>query len=326
VEIVQNDGSSVKLPRTRVFAEHILDHKIFDLTIPSFGSRLYLANYYKDTVGRDSRSIEGMTENTRIVAQYFGYSELDDYNENELKRVQLKGAELLKFSDTFLMKEKVSEISDGLCYIDAIPRDSLNTIHYKANRDRYVSSIIRSNSDIGTVLEETFPEIIKSGGTSYLFTTSGNSENKLSTIDIYYIPKEEDVLLSNSQIQDFVEEKRAYYVITSVISILPGEKYIANFDISLELYKNSSEDWAKLIGENILVSNYEKKFNITFNDSTQREIESLINKLSNVKKITGLSYYFTDSSGQVVDISNKDMNQVYFEIKYAITASITQTS
>lgn len=326
VEIVQNDESRVKLPRTRVFAEHILDHKIFDLTIPSFGSRLYLANYFKDTVGRDSRSIEGMTENTRIVAQYFGYSELDDYNENELKRVQLKGAELLKFSDKFLKSEKVSEISDGLCYVDAIPRDNLNTIHYKANRDRYVSSIIRSNSDIGTILEETYPELIRGGSTSYLFTTNGNSENKLSTLNIYYIPKEEDVLLSASQIQDFIKEKRAYYVITDVITISPGEKYIANFDISLELYKNSDEDWSKLVGEDILVSNYEKKFNINFNESTQKEIESLISKLSNVKKITGFSYYFTDSSGQKVDLIDKDMNQVYFEIKYAITASITQTS
>jgi hypothetical protein len=190
-----------------------------------------------------------------------------------------------------------------------------------------VSSIIRSNSDIGTVLEETYPELIRGGSTSYLFTTSGNSENKLSTLNIYYIPKEEDVLLSASQIQDFIKEKRAYYVITDVITISPGEKYIANFDISLELYKNSDEDWSKLIGEGILVSNYEKKFNINFNESTQKEIESLISKLSNVKKITGFSYYITDSSGQAVNnISNKDMNQVYFEIKYAITASITQTS
>lgn len=323
VEIVQSNGSRERLARTRVFAEHILEHKIFDLTLPSFGSRLFFANYYKDTIGRDSRSIVGMTENTNIHAQFYGYSELGDYNEPELKRVQYKGAELIKFSSEFLKENTVTETSDGLCYIEAIPRDGLNTIHYKASRDRYVSSIIRSNSDIGTVLEESFPDIIMSGGTSYLFTATG-SEKRLGTVDIYYIPKNEGVLLSQGDIDRFKTEKRAYYVITSTISILPGTKYFANFNIDLDLYKHTSDDdWEKTIGEDILVSGYEKKFNIDFNDSTIREIEALINKLSNVKKISGLTISFTDASGRPVSMEGKDLNQIYFEIKYSITTSIT---
>lgn len=323
VEIVQSNGSRERLARTRVFAEHILEHKIFDLTLPSFGSRLFFANYYKDTIGRDSRSIVGMTENTNIYAQFYGYSELGDYNEPELKRVQYKGAELVKFSSEFLKENTVTETSDGLCYIEAIPRDGLNTIHYKASRDRYVSSIIRSNSDIGTVLEESFPDIIMSGGTSYLFTATG-SEKRLGTVDIYYIPKNEGVLLSQGDIDRFKTEKRAYYVITSTISILPGTKYFANFNIDLDLYKHTSDDdWEKTIGEDILVSGYEKKFNIDFNDSTIREIEALINKLSNVKKISGLTISFTDASGRPVSMEGKDLNQIYFEIKYSITTSIT---
>lgn len=323
VEIVQSNGSRERLARTRVFAEHILEHKIFDLTLPSFGSRLFFANYYKDTIGRDSRSIVGMTENTNIHAQFYGYSELGDYNEPELKRVQYKGAELVKFSPEFLKENTVTETSDGLCYIEAIPRDGLNTIHYKASRDRYVSSIIRSNSDIGTVLEESFPDIIMSGGTSYLFTATG-SEKRLGTVDIYYIPKNEGVLLSQGDIDRFKTEKRAYYVITSTISILPGTKYFANFNIDLDLYKHTSDDdWEKTIGEDILVSGYEKKFNIDFNDSTIREIEALINKLSNVKKISGLTISFTDASGRPVSMEGKDLNQIYFEIKYSITTSIT---
>lgn len=323
VEIVQSNGSRERLARTRVFAEHILEHKIFDLTLPSFGSRLFFANYYKDTIGRDSRSIVGMTENTNIHAQFYGYSELGDYNEPELKRVQYKGAELVKFSSEFLKENTVTETSDGLCYIEAIPRDGLNTIHYKASRDRYVSSIIRSNSDIGTVLEESFPDIIMSGGTSYLFTATG-SEKRLGTVDIYYIPKNEGVLLSQGDIDRFKTEKRAYYVITSTISILPGTKYFANFNIDLDLYKHTSDDdWEKTIGEDILVSGYEKKFNIDFNDSTIREIEALINKLSNVKKISELTISFTDASGRPVSMEGKDLNQIYFEIKYSITTSIT---
>ena len=71
------------------------------------------------------------------------------------------------------------------------------------------------------------------------------------------------------------------------------------------------------------LSGYEKKFNIDFNDSTIREIEALINKLSNVKKISGLTISFTDASGRPVSMEGKDLNQIYFEIKYSITTSIT---
>ena len=326
-------------PKTRIFAEHILEHKIFDLTIPSFGSRLYVANFYKDIIGRDSQEVEGITSSAKISAQYYGYSELDDYNESELRRVALKGAELLHFNDVqdedgkvytnpFLIQNSLTEYDEveGLCYIDAVPRDDLNTIHYKANRDRYVNSILRSNSDIGTVLEETYPGVVKSGGTSYVFNANTSSA-RYSTINLYYIPKQENVLLTDEEIEKFKKEKRAYYVITSIINVEPGHKFTATFDISLDLFKGSTEDWDQLVGQDILVSGYEKKFGVTFDESTKKDIEAVISKISNVKRISSLNVTYMDGGRSVTAdyIAEKYGVNAYYEIKYSITTSVNST-
>lgn len=327
-------------PKTRIFAEHLLDHKIFDLTLPSFGSRLYLANFYKDTIGRDSQDVEGITPNAEVFAQYYGYSELDDYNLSELKKIQLKGTEFLPFLEIyddegnvypnpFLSTFNTTEFEgqEGLCYIDAVPRDDINTIHYKANRDRYVNSILRSNSDIGVVLEEAYPEIVKSGGTSYVFNAN-TSSTRYSTIDLYYIPKQETVLLTQEQIEKFRNEKRAYYVITSTIYVEPGHKFTASFNISLDLFKSGSEDWEQLIGKDILASEYEKKFGVTFDKDTLKNIETTISKISNVKRVSDLSVVYTDSGREVTEeyIKEKYGNNSYFEIKYSITTSVSTQS
>lgn len=327
-----------RVDRTRIFSEHVLNYKIFDLTLPSFGSRLYVANYFKDTVERDSSSVVGIEKNTKVFAKYFGFSKLSDYNENELKRLRFKGANLVPFdtvqdkegniyANPFLVAVGCEELNGnpGVCLIEATDRDDINTIHYKANRDRYVNSIMRSNSDIGTVLEETYPNIIKSGGTSHLFSVS-SSEKKNSSIDIYYIPKESEILLSESEIEKFKKEKRAYYIITTNISINPGTRYVATFNIDLDLYKHNSEnDYDKKIGKEILQDNYEKKFNVVFNDQCLREIESLITKNSEVKKINSLSVSYTDESGRNVYIDPDLAGQYYFDIKYSITTSVTTT-
>ena len=338
---VNNETNQVddmsRAERTRIFAEHILSHKIFDLTLPSFGSRLYVANYYKDVNGRDSQELEGISPNARIFAQYFGYSELEDYNTSELQKVHYKGAELIAFDDVvdwngvshtnpFLVAETLTpfEGSIGICYKDAVPRDGLNTIHYKANRDRYVNSILRSNSDIGTVLEEAYPDIIKTGGTFYDFVAE-DSTRRYSYINLYYIPKQDNVLLSTEQIEKFRKEKRAYYAITSVVDVKPGHKFVASFTINLELFKNGGEDWEQLIGKDILVSEYERKFNVSFDASTIRNIETLISKNSNVKQVSGITVSYLDGGSEVDLDYIKEHNEkdAYFEIKYSITTQVT---
>lgn len=297
---------------TREFSDHILNNKIFDLTLPSFGSRLYVADIFKSTVSNDEVSTPS---NTKIEANYFKYSDLTSYNEIELKKISLKGAELIKFDEDFLSKRGLKELSTGISYVESIPSSDINTIHYKANRDRYVNSIIRSNSDIGTVLEEMYPNKVRPNGTSYIFETSSNN----NIINVYYVPYDNVNLLTDLEIQEFIEKRSVYYI-TDSINVQKGILYSAVITIDVELYQNSVIDSEV---ENIL-SSYENKFNISLNDSLE-EIKSLISKISNVKQIINLNITYIDEAGNSLnesEINNIDTRISYFNINYVINSII----
>ena len=331
--LVKVNGEQAEV--TRNFADHILKPSkyVFDLTLPSFGSRIYTANYFSTLDRTDRSDSVGIEINTRINATYFEWSRLEDYNQSELRRLSYKGAELVGFNDTWLTANMYSELSkgSGLCFVKEVGRDDLNTIHYKANRNRYVNSMVRSNNDIGTILEENFPQYVKNGGTSYVFNTLGN--NSGSELKIYYIPKDESRLIPDtsddpgkgvSSIEDFIEKEQAYYIITKNIKVLKGEIYTAEFNISLELYRNSTEDLNGSIGS-ILKSTYERKFNTVFNDTTIEEVKSLISKFSNIKRINSLGITFLDSMGQVVEMSDIDPIISYFDITYNVSTLVSHT-
>lgn len=320
---------------TRNFADHILKPTkyVFDLTLPSFGSRIYTANYFSTLDRTDRSDSVGIEVNTKISATYFEWSRLEDYNQSELRRLSYKGAELVGFNETWLTANMYSESSNGsgLCFVKEVGRDDLNTIHYKANRNRYVNSMVRSNNDIGTILEENFPQYVKSGGTSYVFNTLGN--NSGSELKIYYIPKDESRLIPDtsddpgkgvSSIEDFIEKEQAYYIITKNIKVLKGDRYTAEFNISLELYRNSTEDLNGSIGS-ILKSTYERKFNTVFNDTTIEEVKSLISKFSNIKRINSLGITFLNSRGDIVKMSDIDPIISYFDISYNVSTLVSHT-
>lgn len=331
--LVKVNGEQAEV--TRNFADHILKPTkyVFDLTLPSFGSRIYTANYFSTLDRTDRSDSVGIEINTKINATYFEWSRLEDYNQSELRRLSYKGAELVGFNSEWLRDNMYSELSQGsgLCFIKEVGRDDLNTIHYKANRNRYVNSMVRSNNDIGTILEENFPQYVKNGGTSYVFNTLGN--NSGSELKIYYIPKDESRLIpdtsddpgkSVSSISDFIEKEQAYYIITKNIKVEKGDRYTAEFNISLELYRNSTEDLNGSIGS-ILKSTYERKFNTVFNDTTIEEVKSLISKFSNIKRINSLSITFLDSRGQVVEMSDIDPIISYFDITYNVSTLVSHT-
>ena len=320
---------------TRNFADHILKPTkyVFDLTLPSFGSRIYTANYFSTLDRTDRSDSVGIEVNTKISATYFEWSRLEDYNQSELRRLSYKGAELVGFNETWLTANMYRESSNGsgLCFVKEVGRDDLNTIHYKANRNRYVNSMVRSNNDIGTILEENFPQYVKSGGTSYVFNTLGN--NSGSELKIYYIPKDESRLIPDtsddpgkgvSSIEDFIEKEQAYYIITKNIKVLKGDRYTAEFNISLELYRNSTEDLNGSIGS-ILKSTYERKFNTVFNDTTIEEVKSLISKFSNIKRINSLGITFLNSRGDIVKMSDIDPIISYFDISYNVSTLVSHT-
>lgn len=329
--LVKVNGEQAEV--TRNFADHILKPTkyVFDLTLPSFGSRIYTANYYSTLDRTDRGDSVGIEINTKISATYFEWSRLEDYNQSELRRLSYKGAELVGFDSKWLIANMYSESSQGICFIKEVGRDDLNTIHYKANRNRYVNSMVRSNNDIGTILEENFPQYVKNGGTSYVFKTLGNDSG--SQLTIYYIPKDESRLIPEtsddpgkgvSSISDFIEKEQAYYIITKNIKVEKGTRYTAEFNISLELYRNSTEDLNGSIGS-ILKSTYERKFNTVFNDTTIEEVKSLISKFSNIKRINSLGITFLGSNGKVVEMSDIDPIISYFDITYNVSTIVSHT-
>lgn len=296
---------------TRLFSSHILDGSVFDLTLPSFGSRLYIADIFRSRMSREETQTPA---NTIIEALYYRFSYLSDYNVSELKRLNIRGAEMVDFDSEWLSGRSYNILGTGLASMSEIDRDNLITIHYKANRDRYVNSILRSNSDIGTVLEETYPNKIISGGTTYRFSSSEQS----NSITIYYVPFSNSTILTEEEKTDFINSKSAYYI-TDKITIERGSQYTAIFNLDVEIYQNSSID--QEVGD--ILENYSNKFDVKFNELTE-EIKSLISKISNVKRIIDMEITYTNEDGTVVsesDVYGGD-NVVYFSVDYIINSVI----
>lgn len=297
---------------TRLFSSHILNGDIFDLTIPSFGSRLYVADIFRERMNREEVATSA---NTVIEAFYYKYSRISDYNLSELRKLNIRGAEMSEFSSEWLSGRSYEILGQGLAAIPEVNRDNLVTIHYKASRDRYVNSILRSNSDIGTVLEETYPNKVISGGTTYKFSSSG--QNNLITI--YYVPYSNSTILTEEEKLKFINSKSAYYI-TDKISIERGSQYTAVFNLDLEIYQNSSVD--SEVSD--ILNNYSNKFDIKFYELTE-EIKSLISKISNVKRIIDMEVTYTNEDGSVVsseDVYNKNNNAIYFSVNYVINSVI----
>lgn len=330
-----NEETPEYLSVTRTFSEHILQHKVFDLTTTDFGSRLYIADVLRSMEDSDITADDENTTDANIIlnAKYFRYSKLSSYNTNELKKMNISGTQMFTFvsedleDKMFLENRGYSEISPGVVVINEVSRDDVNTIHYKANRDRFVSTILRTNSDVGTILEETYPEKVMSGGTNFIFGPSGETG---SMVTLYYVPNNITNTLTEAEKADFVENKKAYYV-TDVINIEAGIQYTAILSIDLELYQPQNvEDDVKSI-----LATFEKKFNIDLEDSKDN-IRTLISKISNVKQVRELEISYLSQNGRNVDKSVLYVDEnidpetrvikpnIYFKIEYNIN-SIVQT-
>ena len=321
VSCIENDLSDdfwVKIneefyPTTRQFSDHILNGSVFDLTLPSFGSRLYIADIFRDRMERAETTTPA---NTQVEALYYRYSLLSSYNTSELRKINIRGAEMVPFDRTWIAGRGYAELGTGLAFMSEVERDDIVTVHYKANRDRYVNSILRSNSDIGTVLEETYPDKIVSGGTTYEFSTNGSNNR----ITIYYVPFSNSTILTEAEKEAFIEDRRAYYI-TDNIDIQRGFQYTAIFNISLELYQNLSIE--QEVSD--ILDDYSYKFGINFSQSLE-EIRSLISKISNVKQVSSLTVTYTSEDGVIIDASEiEGLKNSYFVVDYIINSTLEQT-
>jgi len=300
-----NEGGIISHPKvSRIFSDHILYPKdaVFDLTTTDYGSRVYIADYISNLndIKQWQPELDNTQTNTPITAYFYEYSKIEEYNTAELQRLQLKGGEIVPFDeekDSNFLYGKIGYPERGLAFIKETERDVLSTVHYKANRSRYLHTILRSNSDVGYMLEQAFPEKVKSGGTFFKFTSVGD----LNTLSIYYIPINGNAL-DDSDIQKFKDTRVAYYAVEEdQLEVIKGVEWTAKFEITIELYKNLAEDYTDAIGKKILKDQYENKFNVVFNDDLIGEIKTAIGKLPNIKNITNFQVTFIDSIGNFIE-------------------------
>lgn len=294
---------------TREFSEHVLKGEIFDLTITGYGSRLYLPDIFRTEFNKEEQTVP---ENTTVTARYYKICTLGDFSATELGKVKSPIGTLVDFDSSFA----VSSDYKGISYISHVPRHDEGTLHYKSNRDRYTNSIIRSNSDICNILEESFPDKVSYKGTSYSFNKNEEGDVELS---IYYIPTGEK--LSDKEIEDYKNNMTSYFV-TNTININTGRMFKAIFNIDAELYQMSSIDDEM----SDIIFNYNNKFGINFEEEKD-SIIALINKISSVRKVNSFEIVFKDESDSNVtweDIIKDDPNleRTYFNTSHSITTNI----
>lgn len=309
---------------TRTFSDHINTGKMFDLTIPSYGMRLYTSDIFRPNFNRE----ETVTPtNTEIEVGVFKFCTFESFNASELKSIKIKGTKFVEYDSEWLNTYGYSSQNPGMIFLKEIPRNDINTIHYKAIRDRHVNSIFRSNSDIGTILEELFPEKVMKNGTNYKFTKLEDG----TYLNVYYIPYSDQTVLTEAEKREYIEKRSAYYVADN-ITLCKGTRYNAIFSINAEIYQNTSieEDIEKVLSE------YNYKFGLSIlginedgtvnkNGGLVKEITALLNKISNIKQITNLDISFTDSSGSPVEWDEIIKENVEVE-QYGLIGSYFVTS
>ncbi len=327
---IGSENSKEYYDTTRIFSEHILNHYIFDLTTTSYGSRLYIADILKsDGLNRDdepTNNDENLGENNQnisILANYYKFSRVSEYKPAELKKINLSGSEMTAFTAEFLQSRSYEgkEVAPGVIIVPEVDREGANVIHYKANRDRFVSGIIRSNSDVGTVLEEMYPVKVMPYGTNYIFSSGELG----SRVDLYYVPNNVLNLLTDDEISDFIDTKKSYYIVDD-ICVSAGRQFTAFFNLDVELYNSYTID----NDVSDILKNYEKKFNTNLSENIE-EIKTLISKVSNIKQIRDLSIMYLDPEGNVVNDPDTELYDdgsikpdIYFKIEFNIN-SIIQT-
>lgn len=317
-------------PTTNMFYDHIVNHELFDLTLPSFGSRIYYKNTYIED--KNTGKYADWPSSTTFKLKYFKFTELSEYSESELKRLTLKGTNYVGFNEEWLEQNHLSEFIPGMCLMKESERESLSTIHYSASLSRYTNSIYRSNFDLGRLLEETYPSKINTNGTKVIV------EN--NNLNIYYIPKGQDIL-NIEDINSFKLDKGAYYV-SNNLNIKEAIEYKINFNISVELYQDNLEN--KIVETDIsgILEEYSKKFGVNFLTDSQAitnslkttsvlsEIESRIIKLDYIKKLKwlvpeysiGNEIFNVDSNYWSIMIDDLILGSTY----YTISATIATTT
>ena len=309
VKIRHTGESSSNIGVTRDFSDHILNNKLFDLTTTNFGSRLYFKNV--------------LDTNDSVEVTYFSMCSLSDFQENELKKISLRNADFQPFSEEFIGARGLSNYlqnpTNSMFVIPGDPRESSAEVHYNANKYRFTNSIVRSNTDLGRLLEEDCPKVVK-GGTVWVFNESGYTT-------LYYIPADEAKLLTSTEKDEFRKKRKAYYI-TDSLNIVKATKLSVVLAFDIVLYKPSSN-----LEEEIrkLVDTYKNKFGIDFSgfsdnsSDLKSEMIATISKIPEVRSVKDIRVSLAEKAGSIGsldDIDEESASHIYYDISYTINTRV----
>lgn len=227
---------------TRDFSDYILSENddnplIFDLTIPGYGSRLYSDNFGE--------------KGTVIRANYFTFCSVSDFNLKDLTKVCLNGTTPAEFSsEEFLIPKGYVEIEKGIVIVPETPADDLKSLHYRANKHRFANSIIRSNSDVGFLLSEMYPNKVSLKGASYVFDAPEPSKEVIETTTQQFVIPEGNQAIMSSVKTLLDKNQNLYYICNN-----SNDMGLITYDTPLTLPTGSSYSQSIYLGNGKFTNN-----------------------------------------------------------------------
>lgn len=284
---------------------------LFDLTTTDFGSRLYF---------------HGVLESSDVIKyQYFRMTYRDSFQKNELSKLSIRGTTAIEENEDGLKRflDDSWWYAPGLYILPESAPESLLSVHYNANRDRYVNSIVRSNTDVAALLKSWFPDRIQD---TDIKVSDDNGEGK-SIVELYYVPTRgaEEITVGD---RDNFETKMSAYYISDDIEILRGFKREILVTIDVKLYQTSSTLLSEIEG---ILGEYQYKFNTGLSDvlghideddydikdtAIWKKLNSTISKLPDVEYIQDIRF------SKITQDENTNDDLEYFVITVQLNASV----
>lgn len=265
---------------TRIFNDHLRQNKFFDLTLPGYGCRIYYPEVYQGTQRKNYT-------NFSFELSVYPYFKLDTIQESEKKALKMGGSVIESFPESTLLGLGAKETYPGIIYIPETLRDGIDTLHHRANKNRFVGTFLSTNSDLSYLLGEYYPEKIRRGGITYKFIAPESS--RVERMSGYY-----DLESSLSSVHPdtktvFLEPTRLGLGTTESPWIDSGLGFLPEGKVTLN-YKKSIESSNKL-GSNV-------SYDIVPSTSiiTAQISGTIINLTTDQVKFTVLKNYKGDTS------------------------------
>lgn len=245
---------------TRIFSDHCKsfgsNEKIFVLTIPDYGIRLYKKDRF--------------VVNSRVYVKVFKYTTLDDINESELNKIVIPGTETLVYSETTGLKYDI---------VDTIRRQDLESLQYEVNLAGRVNHEIQSNSDVSYLFNEVFIDKVIMSAYKYVADEVSRSNDKLF---IWYILKPGAEITDQDQI-DFKTQYCSYFVCEQVEIIEATEvPVVLELDVVTDDTSENIYDQVQSI-----LNEYTYKLGMKLNKEL---LISQISKIDTIKYVQNLDY------------------------------------